>query len=60
MTIQLPIKSSDDDLRRSALPFMENALRLLDPVNCIGAALLDHAISHIRADLGLPPAELPA
>jgi hypothetical protein len=31
---------------------MEHALRIIDPVNCPGAAYLDLAIARIKEDLG--------
>jgi hypothetical protein len=37
-----------------ALPLMVEALKIIDPVHCPGAALLDLAIARINEDLGLP------
>lgn len=53
MTVDIPATPTDDDLRREALPLLEQALQMIDPVNCPGAAYLDLAIAHIKDDLGI-------
>ena len=52
MSGDTPATATDDDRRRLALPLMEQALDLIDPVHCPGSALLDLAVVRIKEDLG--------